>query len=182
MAYEFRGPGVQKQPQRRKERRRDSRAAAPAAPAPMPAATSSSSGGAVRTFAGLFGAAFLAIGILGFVPGVTSNYDQLELIGPDSSAELFGIFRISVVHNIVHLVFGVFGLLAALGGGAAVTYLVGGGLAYAGVYVYGILVERGSDLDILPVNDADNTLHLGLAVAMVVLGLLGGALLRRRRA
>lgn len=132
--------------------------------------------------AALVGAVLLLVGVLGFVPGVTTNYGDLGFVGPDSSALLFGIFEVSVVHNIVRLSIGVAGLLAAARGSVAVGFLVGGGILYAGVFVYGVLVEQGSDADFLPVNDADNLLHLGLSIAMVVLGLIGAALLRRKPA
>jgi len=39
-----------------------------------------------QTLALVFGIAFLAAGILGFVPGITSNYDELEFAGADSNA------------------------------------------------------------------------------------------------
>lgn len=135
----------------------------------------------VQLLAAVVGAVFLLVGILGFIPGATSNYDELNLIGPDSEAKLLGLFEVSVLHNIVHLAFGVVGLLAAARASAAVSFLVGGGILYAGVFVYGILIEQGSDLDILPVNDADNILHLALAIGMIALGLIGAALLKRSR-
>lgn len=164
--YQFRGAGVQPT-ESRSPRRRQTR----------PARTGSAT--VVQIFSGVVGAVFLLIGILGFIPGPTTNFGDLNLIGPDSSALLLGLFSISVVHNIVHLAFGVAGLLAARRAASAGGFLVAGGLLYAGVWVYGLLVDRGSSLDILPVNDADNTLHLVLAVGMVALGLIGTALLKR---
>lgn len=183
--YEFRGPGVQnKPPAKGKARRRDSSPAADRPPQPLPAparAESSRSRSVVQILAGVVGAAFLLIGILGFIPGATTNYDQLNLIGPDSEALLLGLFEVSVVNNIVHLAFGVAGLLAASRATASVSFLVGGGILFAGLFVYGLLVEQGSDLDVLPINDADNILHLGLSIGMILLGVIGAALLRRRR-
>ena len=38
-----------------------------------------------------------------FIPGVTTSYDQLELAGHESGAELLGIFQVSILHNVVHL-------------------------------------------------------------------------------
>lgn len=113
-------------------------------------------------------------------PRITSNYDQLSVIDPDSQAELLGLFEVSVVHNIVHLVFGVAGLLAVAraSASASVSFLVGGGILCAGMFVYGLLVEQGSDLDILPMTDTDNFLHLGLSIGMILLGVLGAAVLR----
>ena len=177
MEYEFRGPGVQNKPQPRRERRTERPTERPS----RPAGDRSGSRSLVQLFAAVVGAVFLLVGILGFIPGATSNYDELNLIGPDSEAKLLGLFEVSVVHNIVHLAFGVVGLLAAARASAAVSFLVGGGILYAGVFVYGVLIDQGSDLDILPVNDADNILHLGLAVGMIALGLIGAALLKRRR-
>ena len=53
------------------------------------------------------GIVFLLVGIAGFIPGVTTNlYDGLEFAGNDGTAELLGIFQVSVLHNIVHLLFG----------------------------------------------------------------------------
>ena len=42
-----------------------------------------------------FGVVFLVVGILGFIPGITTNYDDLEFAGTDSAAELLGIFQVT---------------------------------------------------------------------------------------
>jgi hypothetical protein len=119
----------------------------------------------------LFGIVFLLVGILGFIPGITSNYDEMAFAGEDSRAELLGIFQVSILHNIVHLLFGVAGLAAAKAVSAARSYLVGGGLIYGALGVYGMVVDKMSEANFVPVNDADNWLHIGLAAAMIILGL-----------
>ncbi|MGI9034206.1 MAG: DUF4383 domain-containing protein [Acidimicrobiales bacterium] len=135
-----------------------------------------------QLFAAVVGAVFVLVGVLGFVPGVVRNFGKLSLIGPDSHATLLGLFEVSVVHNVVHLLFGV-GLLAAASVVWSVRYLVVGGLAYAAVFVYGLFVVGStSKINFLPINTADNTLHLVLAVGMIALGALGAFLLRRPRA
>ncbi len=48
---------------------------------------------------------FLVVGVLGFVLGVTTNYDSMAFAGHESGALLFGVFAVSVLHNLVHLVF-----------------------------------------------------------------------------
>ena len=60
--------------------------------------------------------------------------------------------------------------------------LIGGGIAYLGVTLYGALVEHDSDANFLPINDADNLLHLGLVLAMIALGLVGTRLSKDRPA
>jgi len=58
----------------------------------------------------IVGLVFLLVGILGFIPGITSNYDDLKFAGHGSDAQLLGIFDTSVLHNIVHLLFGIAGI------------------------------------------------------------------------
>jgi hypothetical protein len=116
------------------------------------------------------GAVFLLIGVLGFVPGTTTNYDQLTFAGHHSDAALLGIFNVSVLHNLVHLAFGVAGIALARWFKGARSYLLGGGIGYLLLFIYGLVIDHDSSANFVPVNDADNWLHLGLAVTMVGLG------------
>ena len=120
------------------------------------------------------GAAFLLVGILGFIPGITTNFDDIAFAGNDSRAELLGIFQVSVLHNIVHLLFGVLGLWAARTWTTARAFLLASGAVYLVLFVYGMVVDRDADANFVPVNTADDWLHLGLAVAMIAAGLLAG--------
>jgi hypothetical protein len=117
------------------------------------------------------GAVFLVVGILGFIPGVTTDYDMMTFAGHHSGAKLFGLFEVSVLHNIVHLVFGVAGLAMARTLTAARAYLIGGGLIYLVLWLYGLIIGHDTAANFVPVNDADNWLHLGLGAGMIVLGL-----------
>ena len=58
-------------------------------------------------------AIFILVAVLGFVPGITTDYSDLSLAGRESEAELVGLFQINVLHNIVHGLFGVIGLVLA---------------------------------------------------------------------
>ena len=80
----------------------------------------------------------------------------------------WGIFQVSVLHNIVHLLFGLAGLALAATPSGARTYLVGGGAIYLVLALLGIV--GGGDW--IPVNDADNWLHLLLGAGMIGLGVL----------
>jgi hypothetical protein len=124
------------------------------------------------------GAVFLVVGVLGFIPGVTTHYDQLTFAGHHSEAALLGVFNVSVLHNIVHLAFGVAGIALARTWNAARGYLIGGGIVYLVLFLYGLVIDHGSDMNFVPVNNADNWLHLVLAAGMLALGL---ALGRNRR-
>jgi hypothetical protein len=121
----------------------------------------------------MFGAVFLVVGILGFVPGITTNlYEGLDFAGNDGNAELLGLFQVSVLHNVVHLLFGVGIILAATHAGA-LSYLLYGGIAYGLVFLLGVIGAG----DWIPVNSADNVLH-----ALLTVGLLGGWAAARKEA
>ena len=131
---------------------------------------------ATQNLALLVGVVFLAVGVLGFIPGITSNYSDLSFAGHNSEAKLLGIFQVSILHNIVHLLFGVAGVALARSLSGAKTYLVGGGVVYLALFVYGLVVDQGSSANFVPVNNADNVLHLGLGIGMIALGVIGTAL------
>jgi hypothetical protein len=118
------------------------------------------------------GAVFLLVGILGFVPGVTSNYGSMQFAGHESEAMLLGLFQVSVLHNIVHLLFGVAGLAMAKSFSGAKNFLVGGGVIYLVLWLYGLFVGHESAANFVPLNTADNWLHFVLGVGMVALGVV----------
>jgi hypothetical protein len=120
------------------------------------------------------GAVFLLVGVLGFIPGITTHYDQLTFAGHHSEAALLGLFNVSVLHNVVHLAFGVAGIALARSWNAARAYLIVGGIIYLLLFVYGLVIDHQSAMNFVPVNNADNWLHLGLAAGMLALGLILG--------
>jgi len=131
-------------------------------------------GADVQKVAMAAGVVFLVVGVLGCIPGVTTGYEDLALAGHESGAELLGIFQVSVLHNLVHLLFGIAGVVAARTWSASRGYLVGGGLAYLVLWVYGQVIDHGTDANFLPLDEADNWLHLVLGLGMVGLGLALG--------
>ena len=120
----------------------------------------------------LVGATFLLVGILGFIPGITTHYSDLSGAGNGSGAKLIGIFQVSVLHNVVHLLFGIAGLAMARSYAGARSFLIGGGVIYLVLWVYGLVIDKGSDANFVPLNTADDWLHFVLGVAMLGLGLL----------
>ncbi|NYI79785.1 DUF4383 domain-containing protein [Nocardioides panzhihuensis] len=120
------------------------------------------------------GATFLLVGVLGFIPGVTTDYDSMTFAGHESQAMLLGIFQVSILHNIVHLLFGIAGLVLASTWSGARGYLIGGGAIYLVLWIYGLVIDHGSHANFVPLNDADNWLHLILGAGMIALGLALG--------
>jgi Domain of unknown function (DUF4383) len=132
----------------------------------------------VQSLAMLVGATFLLVGVLGFIPGITTHYSDLSFAGHDSGAQLLGIFQVSILHNIVHLLFGVVGIVLAKAPDTARTFLIGGGVVYLALWLLGIV--GGGDW--IPVDTADNWLHFVLGVGMIGLGFVTGREVSRRTA
>jgi hypothetical protein len=149
-------------------------------PAAGPRDYDAGAAGLLRLVAGAYGAVFLLVGILGFIPGVTTDYDDLGFAGHHSGAELIGIFQVSVLHNLIHVAYGVVGLAVASRPRPAALYLLVGGIVYGLVWLYGVLVEHDSDANFVPLNSADNWLHFVLFLTMVALGAVGLRRLQHR--
>jgi hypothetical protein len=126
----------------------------------------------IQVAATVVGLAFLLAGIGGFIPGITTHAKDITFYGYESPAKLLGLFQVSVLHNIIHLVFGLAGLVMARS--AAKLYLVAGGIIYLVVFVYGLVVNPLSEANFVPLDDADNYLHLALGAGMVLLGVVLG--------
>ncbi len=121
----------------------------------------------VQMVALLAGISFLLLGLFGFIPGITTRFDDLAFAGERSHAQLLGVFQVSVVHNIVHLIFGLAGITMARTWEGARAFLLGGGVVYVALWLLGAL----GGADWIPADSADNWLHLGLGVAMISVGL-----------
>jgi hypothetical protein len=112
-----------------------------------------------KTFGMLFGIIFLALGILGFVPGVTKD------------GMLLGIFHVNTVHSIIHIVSGAIFIFASMAGAdAARLGFKLFGLIYAVVAVLGFLNPNGPLFGIVSNNPATTWLHVVLAAAMLLIG------------
>ena len=112
----------------------------------------------IKKLAWVFAVVFVAVGILGFVPGVTSN------------GNLLGIFEVDTVHNLVHLVSGLifaWGALASEKTAQSVFKVFG--VVYALVAVIG-LVQGDTVLGLIATNTADHILHIVIALVALYAG------------
>jgi hypothetical protein len=130
-----------------------------------------------RLYCLLVGGVLVAAGIIGFF------YEASFAIGDEVIADkVFGILAVNGWHNLVHLAIG--GLLLVAAGSAArgaalgigVLYLVLAGLGFIATGGDGItfVAENGVLIDLVPVNDEDNWLHVILGVTGVIAGLASG--------
>lgn len=137
-----------------------SHAAAPAAIEAAPV-----SGGPVSRYARGVGVLVLALGVLGLVPGVTTNYSGMGFFR--SEAHLFGLFTSSVVTASLQILFGLT-ILAFSGsprqGHKTVAWVA---IAYVVAALAGVGMVENSPSPVLPVNAASNWLHLVLGLVIL---------------
>lgn len=111
-----------------------------------------------NTLAWVFGVVLLLVGVLGFVPGITTN------------GYLLGIFQVDALHNIIHLLTGAVAVLAAMGMGVSTgIFFKVFGVVYAIVAVVGF-VQGDTVLGLISTNMADHVLHLILAAVFLYAG------------
>lgn len=114
----------------------------------------------VQKVAMVFGVVFLLVGILGFF--TTGG------MAMSPSVMLLGMFPVNLLHNIVHLLFGVWGLMAARSFSGAKTYAQIGGIIYIVLAVCGYLIPEGFGL--VPLGGSDIWLHAALGIVLAFFG------------
>lgn len=125
----------------------------------------------LKVAAGVVGIAFLLLGVLGFVPGFTTDYGGMTFADAGSEAMLFGVFRVTALANLVHLAFGVVGLAAASAGLAARYYLLLGGVVSFLMWMVGMTLDPlDSPLNVVALDLPHSWLHFGFGAVMVALG------------
>lgn len=108
-----------------------------------------------------FGIVFILIGVLGFIPAFTTP-------GVGENRLLLGLFEVDGSHNLVHILSGVAALVAAAKVSWSRLYFQVFGVVYALVTLLGLFMDPV--LGIIPVNVADNLLHLVITLAALYLG------------
>ena len=112
----------------------------------------------VSTFARVIGVVFVVIGVLGFIP---------QLV-PDG--RLLGLFPVNAVHNIVHILLGVWGITAARTVAGAVAYSRGIAVIYGVLAVLGLIPATNTLFGLAPIHGMDVALHAVLAVIAAYFG------------
>jgi hypothetical protein len=131
----------------------------------------------------LFGVVFLVVTLAGFIPGITTDYGDLTRFDGEG-AKIFGIFGTNILENLVHLLYGVAGLVAASSWAASKVYFIWGGVVYLAVWLYGLLggSDESSSANVLGLNSAADWLHFVLGVTMIAVGFVLSRRVSRDRA
>lgn len=117
----------------------------------------------VQRAAQILGVVFILFGIAGFfATGMSMDADV------ETAPRLLGLFPVNVLHNVVHLLFGGWGLWASRSYDASVMYGKGGGIAYLGLAVIGFIWPEF--FGIMPIGGNDIWLHVVLGIALLAAG------------
>ena len=116
----------------------------------------------------IFGWGFIVLGVAGFfATGMSMDPNH------ETAPRLLGLFPVNVVHNIVHLLVGAWGVAASRAWGSARTFLVAGGVIFLLLAALGFVAPDGFGL--VPLGGPDIGLHVFLAAGMLLAGLLSRA-------
>lgn len=126
----------------------------------------------LRRFALIFGIVFLAIGIAGFIPGITQPHEHPDVMLKSGLGVVMGLFAVNVLHNLAHLLFGVWGLAASRSDGASRAYGKAVGIAYALLAVMGLVTAMNlhTAFGFVPLYGHDIWLHAGLSAVGLYFG------------
>lgn len=117
----------------------------------------------IQRVATISGIVFILVSLLGLMAG---GMPGMKMGG--ASVMLLGLFPVNLLHNLVHMAFGVWGVIAGRGERASATYALGSGLAYMLLGLIGLFTD--SLLGMVPIGGYDVVLHLVLAVALAGCG------------
>jgi len=118
-----------------------------------------------RYYALAMGIVFLAVGALGFVPGIVAPPEGAPPLQMDSNyGLLLGLFPVNLLHNLVHLLFGLWGVLAYRSFGAARGYAGAVAVIYAVLAVMGLIPALNTTFGLIPLYGNDVWLHAAIAL------------------
>ncbi len=125
-----------------------------------------------RYFALVYGIVFLLVGIAGFIPGLVQSPPPGD---PDIAIDaahgrLFGLFPVNWLHNLVHVAFGVWGLVAYRTFSAARLYAQSVAVIYAVLMVMGLIPGLNTLFGLVPLYGHDVWLHALLAIVAAYFG------------
>jgi hypothetical protein len=113
----------------------------------------------------LGGLALLLAGAFGFISD--SSFDT----GDGVQGDLFLGFEVNAIHNLIHVASGLVLLAASPRRPSARAVAIAFGLVYGLVAIIG-LIDGEDVLGLIPINSADNLLHIALAALGIITGLI----------
>lgn len=122
----------------------------------------------IQTFAKVFGIVFLLVGLSGFIPGLTTPHTHPganDVMVDAGLGAALGLFPVNILHNLVHALFGIWGLVAARSLGASRFYARGVAVIYTALAIFGLIptAKLWTTFGLIPLYGNDVWLHILLA-------------------
>jgi hypothetical protein len=122
----------------------------------------------------IYGVVFTLVGIAGFIPALVTPHAPGEhgLLIEQGAGDLLGLFPVNVVHNVVHLAFGVWGIAVYRNTVAAIGYARSVAIIYALFVIFGFIPGLSTVFGIVPLHGNDLWLHAALAAGAAYFGFM----------
>jgi hypothetical protein len=121
----------------------------------------------VQAFARIFGIIYVIVGILGFIPGIVQPLvDTTGLAVETGYGKLLGLVPVNLVHNLVHLGIGIWGILAARSFLGSINFAKANAILFGLLAILGIIPATNMLFGLAPIYGLDVVIHaLTAAVA-----------------
>lgn len=120
----------------------------------------------IQKLAAAFGVVFILVAIVGFI--APNGGMSMQPTDPATAAKALGIFPVNLLHNVVHLLFGVWGLAASRSWGGSKQFFTVSGIIYVVLTIVGFVAPTGFGL--VPLGGSDIWLHALLGIVMLAIG------------
>lgn len=126
----------------------------------------------VRMFALIFGIVYVLVGILGFIPGVNDQmHSDMPTIAVDSFyGRLLGLFPVNLMHNLVHILIGAWGIIGSRSLGGARLFAKSVAIIYGLLTILGLFPVANTLFGLAPIFGHDVWLHAVSAIVAAYFG------------
>lgn len=131
----------------------------------------------VQRFALIFGVVYLAVGVMGFIPGLVSaptgvptDLGQVDVVS--GYGRLMGLFPINTAHNIIHMVVGGLGIAASIAPDSSRLYSGQLGIWFSVLAILGLIPVANTLFGLVPLYSHDIWLHALTAAMGIYFGFI----------
>lgn len=114
----------------------------------------------MKRFALILGIVYLLIGVMGLIPGLITEVAHEGVTVNALEGNLLGIFPVNIVHTLVHLVIGLYGIVASRSWDASRSFAAVVGVLFGLLFLMGLIPGLNTLFGLAPLGGADIVLHL----------------------